>query len=214
MAQIKDKSYPSIRIFKNPILEWCTHVHPAVPLTLWAPVSAYWIYDGAVNSGLAATGVISWLLIGLIAWTFTEYILHRFVFHFPAKSRLGKYLVFLFHGLHHDDPDDPTRLVFPPVPAIAIVIALYYFFALFIPSHVHHLFMGSFIIGYLCYDYIHYATHHFKMTSSLGRVLKKNHLQHHHISEPVKFGVSTPLWDYIFGTFYSSKEKARVDKTK
>lgn len=207
-------SYPSIRIFKNSILEWCTHVHPVVPILLWGPVSLYWLYSGAFGQGLELGEVFLWAFLGLISWTLMEYLLHRFVFHFPAKSKVTKYLVFLFHGLHHDDPNDPTRLVFPPVPAIAIVFGLYHFFALIIPDSSHHIFMGTFMIGYLCYDYIHYATHHFKMTSKVGRVLKKNHLQHHNLHEPVKFGVSSPLWDYVFGSFHSTREKGKFQRSE
>lgn len=201
--------YPSIRIFENSILEWCTHVHPVVPALLWGPVALYWFYSGAILGEMGTLSIFTWMVVGLVAWTLTEYLLHRFVFHYPAKSRWGQYFVYLFHGLHHNDPNDPTRLVFPPVPAIAIVIGIYYFYALFVPAYALHVFMSAFIVGYLCYDYIHYATHHFKMTSRLGRVLKKNHLQHHNLHEPVKFGVSSPLWDHLLGTFQSSREKQR-----
>lgn len=206
------KKYDSIRIFKNPFLEWCTHVHPIVPLVLWGPIALYLLINGASANGWDWRVIASWFVLGVVVWTLLEYLLHRFLFHFEAKSSTGKYLVYLFHGLHHDDPNDPTRLVFPPVPAIAIVSLFYFVFSLIIPAQGLHLFMSAFLIGYLCYDYIHFATHHFKMNSRLGRILKKNHLQHHNLHGPYKYGVSSPLWDYVFRTFYTPKEKSRFDQ--
>jgi len=200
------KQYQSIRIFKNPVLEATTHVHPIVPLLLWTPVIGYWLYMSHVNFSLSAFEFVLSFVVGMVIWTLTEYILHRFVFHMPTIGPLTERFVFLFHGLHHDDPNDPTRLVMPPVPAILIVALLYYFFGMFTPVKYHQSFMAFFIVGYLCYDYIHYATHHFKMNGKVGRYLKKWHLQHHFRHEKAKYGVSSPLWDYIFRTVTVEKE--------
>jgi sterol desaturase/sphingolipid hydroxylase (fatty acid hydroxylase superfamily) len=194
------KKYDSIRIFKNPILEWCTHVHPILPLLMWAPVVLFLGYRGAVLYNYSFMEWIGVSVIGLLVWTWTEYALHRWVFHWDSDTKIGQKFVFLFHGLHHDDPDDPTRLVMPPVPAILIMTLLYFAFSLVIPSRHIEGFMAFFIIGYLCYDYIHYATHHFPMTSKVGRYLRKFHLQHHNSKEEAKYGVSNPLWDYILGS--------------
>jgi sterol desaturase/sphingolipid hydroxylase (fatty acid hydroxylase superfamily) len=200
------KKHESIRIFKNPILEACTHVHPIVPLILWAPVAVYFAYEALVNPEISIGTFALWYVIGLVIWTLTEYILHRFVFHFPGQSKLAKKFVFLFHGLHHDDPDDPTRLVMPPIPAVIIMAMLYSGFGLVVPALYLHTFMSAFIVGYLCYDYIHYATHHFPMKGKVSRYLKKFHLQHHYRHEKAKYGVSSPLWDIILGTMEGPKE--------
>jgi sterol desaturase/sphingolipid hydroxylase (fatty acid hydroxylase superfamily) len=129
------------------------------------------------------------------------------MFHFPAKGKWGKKFVFLFHGLHHDDPDDPTRLVMPPVPAVIMMGILYAGFGLVVPTKFLEVFMSAFIVGYLCYDYIHYASHHFPMKGGLARYLKKFHLQHHFRHERAKYGVSSPLWDIIFRTLEGPKEE-------
>ncbi|MBT3586945.1 MAG: fatty acid hydroxylase [Halobacteriovoraceae bacterium] len=200
------KGHSSVRVFENPLLEWCTHVHPLVPLLLWSPIVFLCLRSGVVDSQLSASEW-SWLFVAaFFSWTFTEYFLHRVVFHFPAKSRAGKYFVYLFHGLHHDDPDDASRLVMPPVPAILIMGLLTLFFGLFFSPRYLSSFMGFFIIGYLFYDYIHYGTHHFKMKNPLARYLKKFHLQHHHSKEAAKYGVSSPIWDIILGTMTGPKK--------
>jgi sterol desaturase/sphingolipid hydroxylase (fatty acid hydroxylase superfamily) len=195
-----------IRIFKNPLLEAMTHVHPAVPLILWGPIISYFfaLFLYREDHTLAQ---LFWLApVGLLVWTLTEYTLHRYVFHFPARSKAGKYFVFLFHGLHHDDPHDGTRLVMPPVPAILIVGLIYLIFSLLVPSTWLHGFMAWFLIGYLIYDYIHYATHHWPMTSKVGRYLRAYHLKHHFSGEESRYGVSSPLWDFVFKTVTGPKK--------
>lgn len=201
------KKYESIRIFKNPVLESLTHVHPIIPLLLWTPFVIFLIYRSYFELGYSHTEMFACAISGLIIWTLTEYLLHRFVFHLKPIGPLTERFVFLFHGLHHDDPNDPTRLVMPPVPAILIMSLIWLFFSLFVPAYYLPGFMAFFTVGYLCYDYIHYATHHFKMTGRVGRYLKKFHLQHHFRHEKAKYGVSSPLWDYIFRTVTGEKEE-------
>ncbi len=205
---MKNNNVESLRLFENELLESLTHVHPAIPAIVWTPFVIYLYYAGIEikNVPLSEVAVVS--VIGLLIWTLTEYVLHRWAFHFPAKSKFGQRLVFLFHGNHHDVPNDKTRLVFPPVPAMMIMFLLWQFFALFVPGRFIEVFMGSFTIGYLCYDYIHYATHHFPMTSTVGKYLRKYHLQHHYQGKAAKYGVSNPLWDYVFGTVDGPDKKA------
>ena len=78
------KKYESIRIFKNPILESMTHVHPTVPLLLWIPVCTYWTYQALTVQNLSGAEIALWSFIGLLVWTFVEYVIHRFVFHLPT----------------------------------------------------------------------------------------------------------------------------------
>ena len=196
----------SVRLFENDFMEALTHVHPITPLVMWAPVAIWCIYRAIMVKELGALEFSLWAVFAILVWTLTEYSLHRWVFHFDAKSRVGKYFVFLFHGIHHDYPDDATRLVMPPAPAIIIMSMLYGIISLLVPAQNIEVFMAFFIIGYLCYDYIHYATHHFPMTSKVGRYLRKFHLQHHFANEHSKYGVSNPLWDYVFNTVTGPKK--------
>lgn len=197
----------SIRLFKNPFLESLTHVHPIVPLLVWTPIILFLLYRASAIKAVTLSEFVTLFFFSMILWTFTEYVLHRFVFHWNAKSRAGKYLVFLFHGLHHDDPQDPTRLVMPPVPAFIYAGVLWCLFSLIFPFKYIDAIMAFFMVGYLCYDYIHYATHHFAMTSPLGKYLRKYHLQHHFSGEKSKYGVSSPIWDYVFDTVKGPKEE-------
>lgn len=194
------KPHSSIRLFKNPLLEALTHVHPSIPFLVWVPIVAYALMRAVpLNEPF---GMVAFFLLGLLFWTLTEYAMHRYVFHFQASSKAGQYLVYLFHGIHHDDPEDPTRLVMPPVVSLTLG-ALFYALFMLLMGQAHALpFFSGFISGYLVYDYIHFATHHFRLRSTWAKTLKENHMKHHYLKKGGKWGVSTPLWDHVFGTFH------------
>ena len=191
----------SIRLFRNNLLEALTHVHPIVPLLFWGPIALTLLWRAVSVHGVPPLALLPLALAGLFVWSLSEYLLHRFVFHFQATSRLGKWLVFLFHGVHHDAPRDKTRLVMPPAGAIIVMFFLWQIFGLLIPAPWLHPFVAFFILSYLCYDYIHYATHHFPMRHPVLHFLKVYHLQHHYGAKGLRYGVSSPLWDQVFGTY-------------
>ena len=47
---------------------------------------------------------------------------------------------------------------------------------------------------------IHYATHHFRLRRGWMKALKRNHMLHHYRTPDMRFGVSSPVWDIVFGT--------------
>jgi sterol desaturase/sphingolipid hydroxylase (fatty acid hydroxylase superfamily) len=145
---------------------------------------------------------------GIFFWTLTEYILHRFVFHFHPSSAWGQRLHFLAHGVHHDYPNDSTRLVMPPSVSIPLAVLFYGLFSLLIPGGFLPAYFAGFLFGYVCYDTIHYATHHAPMKGRLGHWLKQHHLRHHYVDDQNGFGVSTPFWDHVFGTTHKRKDKS------
>ena len=105
----------------------------------------------------------------------------------------------MIHGVHHDYPNDATRLVMPPILSIPLAVIFYLMFRLLFGASAPAISAG-FAFGYVCYDTIHYATHHFAMKQGVWRWLKHYHLRHHYRDDAAGFGVSTPLWDYVFGT--------------
>jgi len=60
--------------------------------------------------------------------------------------------------------------------------------------------MAGFLAGYLAYDLTHYAQHHFPMRSGYAKYIKRYHMQHHYKDPNTRFGVSTPIWDWVFRT--------------
>jgi sterol desaturase/sphingolipid hydroxylase (fatty acid hydroxylase superfamily) len=203
--RMASRPYPSIRIFKSDFCERFTHVDPITPLLLWVPVIAYLYYRSFASAQLPSSMILGISALGFVVWTLTEYLLHRFIFHFPAESAFAKRFMFIIHGLHHDDPNDPTRLVMPPFAGIVIGIVLFTLFRVLLGSTFVLPFFGAFLIGYLCYDYTHFAIHHFSPRTDFGRYVKQNHMNHHYVNHSSKWGVSSPIWDFVFGTFEASK---------
>src|SRR6476620_605964 len=189
----------SVRMFESGFLEFFSHVHPATPLLIYVPVIGFLLDLALRQRGQAIGLVIGLFALGILIWTFVEYTMHRWVFHYQPTSNWGKQLHFLLHGVHHDYPKDASRLVMPPI--VSIPLALFFcglFFLVF--GRLAPATFAGFLCGYLFYDMVHYATHHFSMKSGVWLFLKKYHMRHHYDDDHVGYGVRSPLWDYVFGT--------------
>jgi len=203
------RSYESVRVFDNRILESLTHVHPLTPLLLWGPLVLWLIWRSFAVHHLPVVTVAGFAILGLLTWSLTEYVLHRYLFHLRPAGPFRARLQFVIHGLHHADPADPTRLVIPPVPSTIGAVLFYAAFRLALgPSFVEP-FFAFFAVGYLLYDYVHYASHRFVPRTRAGNFLKRHHMLHHYVTPDARWGVSSPLWDHIFGTTGASNPRAR-----
>jgi sterol desaturase/sphingolipid hydroxylase (fatty acid hydroxylase superfamily) len=173
-------------------------VHPAVPPVIFLPVIV-----GAFVLGVDRVGAANTLLaavMGYVVWTLTEYWLHRVVFHFEPDHGLGARLHWIIHGVHHDHPNDPMRLVMPPSVSVPLAAG---FLALFVAiggSGWGVAAFSGFIAGYLAYDMLHYHTHHHVPRTRVGKKLRELHMRHHFQDHHAGFGVSAPYWDHVFGT--------------
>ncbi len=190
----------SLRIFRSGALELMSHVSWWLVLVVWVPIVIALFLGAVLWLELPPARAAMWGGIGLLLWTLTEYVLHRFVFHYKPRSAFGRKFHFLVHGIHHLDPWDGTRLVFPPLAGLAVAAGLYGLFRIFLPTPESMAGMGGLLIGYMVYDLTHYYTHHAKPRSRWGKFLKAYHLAHHHKHWERMFGVSQPLWDIVFRT--------------
>ena len=195
----------SIRLFKSDFLEFFTHISPATIIGLWLPVVVLLlVYAVLTVTGSAFPAYIPLgFLFGLFLWTLAEYTLHRFLFHHHPTSPRQERIFFLFHGIHHAQPQDKTRLVMPfpvSIPLALVFVGLFYLILGVLrktPQWVAPLTAG-FLVGYLAYDLTHYATHHFPMRSGYAKYIKRYHMQHHYKDPDTRFGVSSPVWDWVF----------------
>lgn len=204
----------SIRLFENPWLEKATHVHPIVPILFWVPVILFFIWRSLGIAQIEWFSFFFLFFVGGVTWTLAEYLLHRYAFHFDAKSKFLKRLVYMSHGIHHDQPQEKTRLLMPLIPGIALASFFYgVFFLMLGPIGVDPFFAG-FLLGYLVYDYTHFAIHHFKPISPVGRYLKQHHMYHHYSYPDTRWGVSSPLWDWVFGTLEVGSKKKSDSQTQ
>lgn len=191
-------STESTRMFKSTLFESLSKVHFTVPLYIYIPIIGFLIYQSFVE-GIAILSFIAYLAGGLLVWTVTEYILHRFIFHYVPKAKWALRLHFIFHGVHHDFPRDKMRLVMPPSASLPLATGFYFLFSLFfhVKANLYAFFPG-FLIGYLIYDMLHYAMHHYNFKSGLMKRIKQHHMLHHYQDPAKGFGVSSALWDKIF----------------
>lgn len=205
------------RMFETPLLEFFSRIHPATPFLFWVPVLVY-LVQGAVRGdvlggALHPAAFVGLVVAGALLWSLTEYLLHRFVFHAIGPRAWQRRFYFVAHGVHHDFPADKDRLVMPLGVSIPLGLAFWAIFrALLGPVVVTPMFVG-FGAGYLAYDGIHYAVHHFRLTSRLGRWLKRWHMVHHHTGEEARWGVTSPLWDWVFGTMGGAGSDAAGRRT-
>ncbi len=217
----------SVRMFRSDFLEWFSHVHPAVPHVIYVPLVIGLLWRAPTTAARSALLFVA----GVILWTLAEYVLHKHVFHapdrimaethdvvaslrgtnepvIPALPSLRHVSYFIAHGVHHEYPSDSTRLVMPPGASVPIAIATWLLFRWLAGPSAAPAFFAGFVAGYLVYDTTHYAVHHFGMPTSWGRFLKKRHARHHFVDPDRDYGVSSPLWDVVFGTYTSRKRRA------
>jgi sterol desaturase/sphingolipid hydroxylase (fatty acid hydroxylase superfamily) len=198
----ENRKLEGVRVFRSSWFEQIfAKAHPIMPGIWWGPVGVACAYltiaDDRFAPGRAALGV----LFGLLAWTLLEYLLHRWVFHLvPDKTFDGKLRQFMVHGYHHEFPNDRMRLVAPILLSVPIGALIAIAYAMLIGRYHWMAWYVGTVIGYLAYDWTHYYTHHFRPTTRLGKFLRRYHMEHHYKDSQSHFGISSPLWDWVFGT--------------
>lgn len=166
----------------------------------------YWAefgVDFAVGLGLGIAGwryhaggtltALPAILSGLFAFSFIEYVFHRWMFHTRVP------LFAHGHRMHHEQPLGYESLPFF-LPA-AIVLGLTGLCLLAAPIGFALLFMAGITFGYIVYGLSHFLIHHVRFRQPLlMRWASAHHIHHHHPDR--NFGVTTPLWDMLLGTRY------------
>ncbi|KPI82913.1 hypothetical protein ABL78_8076 [Leptomonas seymouri] len=151
--------------------------------------------------------VAAFWLFGLFLWSFMEYFIHRVVFHFERAvppvifdNPLCKLLHLVLHGIHHVIPMDPDRLVFPPAMFAVASTIIYNAYSYLMTGSCLDVVASGVVCGYVLYDEIHYLIHHLEPTDFYFKDLKKYHHAHHYVDDERGYGISSKLWDYVFGT--------------
>jgi len=194
-------------MFDSRVLDALSRVHPTVPAIIFLPaivaLSAWGLTHESVPAALGlAVG-------GYALWTLFEYWLHRLVFHFEPADGLGARLHWIIHGVHHDHPNDPMRLVMPPAVSVPLGAAVFGLLYEAFGAHAAPAIGAGFFVGYLIYDMTHYYLHHFQPRGRLGRMLRERHMRHHFQDDTRGFGISAPYWDEVFRTSPQAKSGTR-----
>ena len=189
-------SEESIKLFKSNLFNSLSKVHYTVPLYIFIPAILFIAYK-SFSYDISIIDFVIYFIGGLVIWTITEYVLHRFVFHYHPTSEFGKKIHFIFHGVHHDYPRDKKRLVMPPSASIPLATLFYFLFSLFLEKQLLFAFFPGFLLGYLVYDMMHYAMHHHNFKHPVLKKIKQHHMLHHYQDASKGYGVSSSLWDVI-----------------
>lgn len=195
------------RFFDSDFLEIFTRtVWWVVPLVWW-PVALYLLSFGVLQRGVAPALIM--FCVGMGTWSFTEYMLHRFLFHVDEllpDQPLFLFTHFLTHGVHHLIPMDRYRLVMPPllvVPLIGLTWTLFRIPLFFLHWSMFYSFYGGLVFAYVLYDLVHYFSHHgwsVPRDSHMGK-MKTYHMKHHFADKYHEgYGITTKFWDRVFGT--------------
>ena len=181
---------------------------------LYKPYIFYTVVIIAMQAAVVRSGVSSIVsaaglfVVGLLSWGLVEYAVHRWVLHRGPKTQGFNLPGTLTHLRHHADPNSLQRLNVQLSESFP-VCAAYFLLAWALAGSWHaatHLFTGL-IAGYFFYEYLDFQAHHGASRGRLTRYFRRYHLQHHHHDATVRFGVTSPLFDYLFGTFHIEKRR-------
>ena len=133
--------------------------------------------------------------VAAACWTLLEYLLHRFLLHRVAPFAA-------MHGVHHDSP---RAYVGTPTWATLGIIWL----VVFVPAwrgvsfNVASGLTAGVMMGFLWYGIVHHVIHYRRprLLAAWMPATTHRHLRHHYSPQPGNFGVTIPLWDYVFGTY-------------
>lgn len=200
------------RLFKSPYLEMLTKTHPLVIWGMYLPIMGFLLYYSGARLNFTTGRIVLVFLSGMLFWSFFEYIAHRFIFHWVSNNGRVQKFAYILHGNHHHYPRDRQRLFMPPVPSIIMASVLFGLMYLIMKGYAFSFFPG-FLFGYLMYGSMHYAIHAWNPPFKWMKPLWRNHHLHHYKNEHNGFGVSSTIWDHVFGTMFDLK-KEKEDKEK
>jgi sterol desaturase/sphingolipid hydroxylase (fatty acid hydroxylase superfamily) len=192
------------RVFDNPILNFLSKTHISVPLIIFFGAGIALSGYAFVYFNFSLLRIISYFFSGLLLFTLAEYLMHRFLYHLPGVYEEGKF-AYAVHGIHHKFPKDKKLLVMPPILSVALASAVLAINYLIFGKNGFP-FTGGCLFGYAAYLSVHYLVHAFKPPKNFFKHLWINHSIHHYQDDDKAFGVSSPLWDYVFGTMPAKKQ--------
>lgn len=148
------------------------------------------------STPVAVTGTV---LAGLVAWSLGEYVIHRWLMHAPA----GRGLPSREHLLHHADPEhNPGRPLLSWIGIVVVGAALFLVpGAVFLAPAAGAGLYAGWLAGYGTYERIHNRAHTHGPSTAYGRWVRRHHFHHHHGHPRTNHGVTSPLWDRVFGTY-------------
>ena len=185
--------------------------NPWMTLIFVVPISLFFITQ--ITEILSYTKIYICLLTGILWWTFLEYIIHRFFFHWASYFKKLTYSIGSFHLYHHRIPKDKRVYTSGIAPAIAWSIVSMCLFPIFFSISESYLISLATLVSYFFYELAHYHAHVTESKKGYLKFIQQNHF-HHHLNPRVNFGQTSPLWDIIFRTYEKPNENKINQKKK
>jgi sterol desaturase/sphingolipid hydroxylase (fatty acid hydroxylase superfamily) len=202
------------QLFRNPYVEQLTKANPIFIWGMYLPFIIGMPVYAVSTMQLSVSTAVLLFFGGILFWTLFEYLMHRFAFHWIAESPRAQKFIYIMHGNHHHYPRDRERLFMPPLPSIILASSIFGIMYLLMGNYAVPHFPG-FMLGYLLYASMHYAIHAWNPPFKWMKPLWRNHHLHHYKDEGKGFGVSSTLWDHVFGTMFDlQKEKENKEKVQ
>ena len=140
-------------------------------------------------------------LSGLLMWTVMEYIFHRVLLHHRFRGPFLHKVIASAHMRHHATPGDANHILVYPSFALVFSTIIYASLALLTGSgYATTGIISGIWAGFLYYEAVHYRVHVSLKSSGLLQRQRRAHFHHHFADSSTCFGVTSPIWDYIFGT--------------
>lgn len=172
---------------------------PTIYNIVFYTVTALYLSIGLIK-GIDWYIVLAMFVGGCFFWVFMEYIIHRYIFHFKTKNKTIAKIVFAIHGVHHANPHDDDKLYVPIIPALILLAAVTFMLYVFVGYYAFPLLTG-FLLMHQLYNYVHLLIHTDKYSDNkIMQTLRRNHELHHKVSSEKNFGVTSVIFDKLFGT--------------
>lgn len=199
MRQNNNSSLFKTKVYRNPVIDKLSRTHISIPLIFFLSVSVFLVRHSVLELNHNSLTVVSLFVIGTILFSLVEYLIHRYLYHMPLTTIWKRKFIEKTHGAHHLSPNDKDRLAMPVPASIALAIVFFVFYKVLMGNYVYA-FLPGFLTGYACYLGVHYMVHAYRAPNNFFKALWINHSIHHYKQSDKAFGVSSPLWDYVFRT--------------
>lgn len=165
------------------------------------------------HSGFDVIQMVVSFLAGVLAWTFFEYAIHRWVYHGRIRNLKLRAFVESFHIYHHRNMEDPRVITAGPLmilPLSAIILLPSWW----LMGKSFGTFGIGFVSAYYFYEWVHFLIHRSDTEIAYIRYIRNYHLFHHDHRWDRCFGNTSSLWDHLLGTYASPRENPKSEIAK
>jgi sterol desaturase/sphingolipid hydroxylase (fatty acid hydroxylase superfamily) len=157
---------------------------------------------------IIALAALSLLAVGVVLWSLGEYLMHRFAMH----ALRGRGLASREHLRHHAEQDSVLESWYLAWTGVVVVGTALGALAAWVLGPVGVALGVGWVGAYGFYDWIHWRAHRRPIANAYERWVRRHHF-HHHFGHPLaNQGVTTPVWDLVFGTYQRVEGAVRVPR--